>query len=94
MLDSLGKILHRQGLRLEYGMGGICLLTVIHSTRIEADINRDSRCLTGEIYILSEYSSPPPRCSIPETDHGDPDSDPRGAAEGFPDDSPKQEPQL
>ena len=59
MLDSLGKILHRQGLRLEYGMGGICLLTVIHSTRIEADINRDSRCLKGDIYILSLSSHSP-----------------------------------
>ena len=63
MLASLQNLLHRQGLRLEQDMGDICLLTVVHSTRIEADITRDSRCLKGEkrnfqiLYFLSIFGS-------------------------------------
>ena len=60
MLTSLQNLLRRQGLRLEQDMGDVCLLTVIHSTRIDADITRDSRCLKGEkrnceIFIFCQY---------------------------------------
>ena len=49
MRGMLGNLLQRQGLRLEQRpTGDLCLLTVIHSSRLEADISRDSRCLQGE----------------------------------------------
>ena len=53
MLGMLRNLLQRQGLRLEQRpTEDLCLLTVIHSTRLEADISRDSRCLQGEKEVI------------------------------------------
>merc|ERR1712037_114111 len=45
MIDALNSLLDRQhGLRLEPGSEGPCLLTVVNSSRLEADYKRDSQC--------------------------------------------------
>ena len=81
-------------------MGDICLLTVVHSTRIEADITRDSRCLKGEkrnfliLYFLSIFVSLFSRYWLSEADYGDPDSDARSASDFFLPSTTKHYPEM
>ena len=48
VLDSLNSLLHNAGVTLRSGDSGPCLVTVVNSSRIQADITRDTRVLTGD----------------------------------------------
>ena len=57
VLDSLDKLLDNTGLTLRSGDSGPCLVTVVNSSRIQADITRDTRVLTGDQSVLHGLSN-------------------------------------
>ena len=48
VMDRLNLLLHTAGVTLHSGDSGPCLVTVVNSSRIQADITRDTRVLTGD----------------------------------------------
>ena len=57
VLDSLDKLLDNTGLTLRSGDSGRCLVTVVNSSRIQADITRDTKVLTDDQSVLHGLSS-------------------------------------
>ena len=53
VLDSLDELLDNTGLTLRSGDSGPCLVTVVNSSRIQADITRDTRVLAGDLKGLA-----------------------------------------
>ena len=48
VIERLNTLLHTAGLTLRSGDSGPCLVTVVNSSRIQADITRDTRNIKGE----------------------------------------------
>ena len=56
VLDSLDKLLDNTDLALRSGDSGSCMVTVVNSSRIQADITRDTKVLTGDQSVLHGLS--------------------------------------
>ena len=48
VIDRVNTLLQTKGVTLRSGDSGPCLVTVVNSSRIQADITRDTRVLTGD----------------------------------------------
>ena len=48
MLERLNDLLYTAGVSLHSSDSGPCLVTVVNSSRIQADITRDTRSITGD----------------------------------------------
>ena len=48
VIERLNLLLRTAGVALHAGDSGPCLVTVVNSSRIQADITRDTRSITGD----------------------------------------------
>ena len=72
-MERLNTLLHTAGVSLRSGDSGPCLVTVVNSSRIQADITRDTRVLTGDQTGLTCCRKDCCRFGEPGSDSGGPD---------------------